>query len=140
MPGGFVDAGEQPSDAAMRELLEEVGIAAGSWRVVDAIGDWYNREKGVSTCNICFVAAARSNAELRPGSDALAARWVAPGEVMDLLAFDNQREFYRRYLADGEEAGSADVARRGLVFKIFCVIANVLLIALLVCAAVSWLR
>src|SRR5271169_965037 len=37
LPGGRIDAGESPLDAAQRELLEETGFVAGSW---EAMRSW----------------------------------------------------------------------------------------------------
>lgn len=36
-PGGMVDPGETPRDAASRELLEETGFAGGEWRYLGAV-------------------------------------------------------------------------------------------------------
>lgn len=99
MPGGFIDPGEGAHEAAARELMEEAGINANSWQCVNALPDWYSRERGESTINICFVSKVDKGQVLKPGSDALAADWFDPEDVAGLLAFDNQQKMLSQWLA-----------------------------------------
>jgi 8-oxo-dGTP pyrophosphatase MutT (NUDIX family) len=102
MPGGFIDSGEGDAwVAAARELLEEAGITASGWKVVDAIGDWYNEAAGLDTCNVCVVATADPGQQPRCASDAIDVKWVAPADVAGLLQFDNQQKLWQRW-QDGE--------------------------------------
>jgi ADP-ribose pyrophosphatase YjhB (NUDIX family) len=109
MPGGFIDAPaegepvESAQDAARRELMEEAGITASGWKCVNALPDWYNRERGVSTCNLCFVAVADPGQEPRCGSDAIDVGWFDQDDVAHRLAFDNQQRFYAEWLAEQTE-------------------------------------
>lgn len=34
LPGGLIDAGEQPDNAAARELLEETGFSSSTWKLI----------------------------------------------------------------------------------------------------------
>lgn len=54
-PAGRVDAGEDPAEAARRELLEETGVAAGR---VEPAGGWYPSPGSTSQFFHTFVAEA----------------------------------------------------------------------------------
>lgn len=99
MPGGFIDDGEGALEAAKRELMEEAGITASGWQCINALPDWYSRERGESTINICFVADGDSAQPLAPGSDALDAGWFDVDDVAHRLAFDNQQVLFAQWLA-----------------------------------------
>ena len=90
LPGGHVEFGETAVAAAQRELLEESGVTAdlttfvGLYEII--------REKPLFHYAIaCYGGMWRSGAA-QASSDALDARWMAPGEL-DLLDFaPNVRE------------------------------------------------
>lgn len=54
IPGGLVEAGDRPEDAARRELLEETGYRAGEWR---SLG-WIHPNPAIQN-NRCFTFLAR---------------------------------------------------------------------------------
>jgi 8-oxo-dGTP diphosphatase len=53
IPGGIVEAGEQPTDAAVRETIEETGVTPGELLLT---GVYTNTAQGV----VAFVFAARA--------------------------------------------------------------------------------
>jgi 8-oxo-dGTP pyrophosphatase MutT (NUDIX family) len=69
MPGGRIDAGESPEQAALRELHEEVGLALGRDAVCGRLDDYATRSGYVITPVVVWAGAAR---ELTPNADEVA--------------------------------------------------------------------
>ncbi len=85
LPAGYVDAGEDPREAAAREVLEETGLTVRCGAVVDV----YPGGGGASF----FLAfeAALVGGELAAADDALDAGFFALDDLPE-LAFDSTRD------------------------------------------------
>ena len=88
LPGGFVDEGELPSDAARRELAEETGFAfAGELALVGVYGKPGRDPRGW-TVSVAYRALVSGEVAVAGGDDAAEARWF-PVEELPPLAFDH---------------------------------------------------
>lgn len=81
LPAGFVDAGEDPAEAAARECLEETGLSVRVKRVVDVIA---GREHMRGADFIIVYAAEILRGDLSPADDADAAEWFARDQLPPL--------------------------------------------------------
>jgi ADP-ribose pyrophosphatase YjhB (NUDIX family) len=72
LPAGFVDAGEDPRQAAERECLEETGLTVRATRVLDVIA---GREHPRGADFVIVYAAEIVAGELLAGDDADRAEW-----------------------------------------------------------------
>jgi ADP-ribose pyrophosphatase YjhB (NUDIX family) len=93
IPGGIVEAGEPPSEAARREVAEEVGLELSVGRLL--VVDW-SPGRGVWSDQIQFVfdgGVMEPGVEIRPAADELTGfRWLRPEEAENEL----RPSLYRR--------------------------------------------
>ncbi|GAA2629733.1 NUDIX hydrolase [Streptomyces axinellae] len=89
LPGGHVDPGEGPEQAAARELLEETGV-----RVAPAdltyLGRWDapGRDPRGHYVTYAYMARVPADTTAQSGTDAVAVQWL-PLETPGSLAFDH---------------------------------------------------
>lgn len=81
-PGGFVDEGEDPKDAVLRELLEETGIIGHSPRLHTVRGN-PNRDPRKHIVSIFYYVDVDPKSIPISGDDAAHADWVRTDVVID---------------------------------------------------------
>jgi 8-oxo-dGTP pyrophosphatase MutT (NUDIX family) len=81
-PGGFIDPGEDGEQAALRELLEETGLAA---RITSFLGAWPDGygTTGASTINLFWTAVVDDPTVAAAASDVAELAWFAPADLPD---------------------------------------------------------
>ena len=104
LPKGNLDPGEAPAETAVREVLEETGVAG---RLVEKLGDvkyTYTRKTGARVFKIVsfyLLTAGRGRLgeiEERMRIEVAEARWLPLDEAPRLLAYGGEREIARKAL------------------------------------------
>jgi 8-oxo-dGTP pyrophosphatase MutT (NUDIX family) len=80
LPGGRIDAGETPEDAALRELDEEVGLRLAPDAVLGRLDDYITRSGYVITPVVVWAGPV---GELRPNPQEVSAAYRVPLSVLD---------------------------------------------------------
>ena len=88
IPGGFMEAGEQPVDAVKRELQEEVGLQIGSAELAGARSLRHVRQ--VEILFLCNVPDAQLTVLKPNGSEVLEAQWFSTDSLPAGLPRDQE--------------------------------------------------
>ena len=94
LPSGFVDAGEDPKHAAMRECLEETGLVIRDIQLVDVL---FSQEHPRGASILIIYQAEIEKGELQPGDDANQAAFFTLDHLPP-LAFASTYQILNKYL------------------------------------------
>jgi len=91
LPGGFVDEGERPLDAARRELAEETGLIwEGAFAQLGTWGDPGRDPRGWTVSAVYLADIGLAELRVVAGDDAAEAAWHFYDELPAKLAFDHR--------------------------------------------------
>lgn len=94
LPAGYAEAGERPDEAAVRETLEETGLIV---ETDDLLGVYGFADQAPPGGVLVLYAAHVVGGELAPGADAADARFFAPDELPEAIAFRLHRRALGRW-------------------------------------------
>jgi 8-oxo-dGTP pyrophosphatase MutT (NUDIX family) len=92
LPGGEIDDGESPEDAATRETLEETGWRPGPMRLLGAFHPMSGRVE--QTFHVCVADGAERVGEPADPHEAERVEWVALAELSSLIRAGEIRDGY----------------------------------------------
>jgi 8-oxo-dGTP diphosphatase len=96
LPGGFIEPGEKPEDAAARETQEEAGMAISNLTFIGKFDTPKRDPRMENVWSYAFKAEIPNKESIKAGDDASDAKWVPIEKLKDLsLAFDHA-EILRR--------------------------------------------
>jgi 8-oxo-dGTP diphosphatase len=96
LPGGFIELGEAPELAAIRELKEETGLDGHIERLLGVIAQ---ESKLYDTVMIVGYLIKKLSGTPLAGDDASAIAFYSPAELPD-IPFRSHREFIEKYYSD----------------------------------------
>src|SRR5512146_996724 len=98
-PKGHIEPGEQPDEAARREVLEETGLAGLAIRgAIDTI-DWFFRFRGQlihKSCQFFLMESLEATTSPQRNEGITACRWIGFEDAEALVSYANAREVLRR--------------------------------------------
>lgn len=88
LPAGYVDDGENPAVAVVREVREETGLDVAVVALLSVDGGPVNFGASIV---ITYAVTVRGGLA-RPRDDAVALLWLRPGDELPEIAFDSTRQ------------------------------------------------
>ena len=98
-PKGHVEEGEEPNDAALREVSEETGVTDLALRGLIETIDWHFRFRGKLIHKIChfyLMETSESSTSPQRTEGITACRWVPFGAAENLISYANARDVLRK--------------------------------------------
>ena len=113
-PKGALEAGESELEAAERELLEETGLGAGDYTLLDGFQDeeryYFTRGAGADLCliqkRVDYFLAEWQRGEVQLSREATRYEWATADDAMKMLRFPEKRRVLTRaveWLAQRQE-------------------------------------
>ncbi|MBX7118873.1 MAG: NUDIX domain-containing protein [Gemmatimonadaceae bacterium] len=98
-PKGHLEQGEEPEQAALREVGEETGLAELALRAPIEVIDWEFRFRGRrihKTCHFFLIETPDRRTEPLKAEGITACRWASFEQAEQLVAYDNARAVLRQ--------------------------------------------
>jgi phosphoribosylformylglycinamidine cyclo-ligase len=97
LPAGYQEIDEEPARAAEREVREEAGLLVEARQLLEL---FFVPENPRKPANLAVYLCRPIGGELRPGDDALDARWFALDELPSEIGFESTRTLLTRLRED----------------------------------------
>ena len=113
MVHGHIEPGEEPEDAAVREVAEEAGLAVGRLYNV-RVQPFYVHTQHIVHLAIVFAAFVAEPAHATTGPEHQTAEWLSVDEALTRFNFPAERESLRtavELLSSGNAGAIDDVMR-----------------------------